>query len=260
MKSTVSRLWPAVTLTIAIGVVAFVLSFAALADLARDSGIPVGLAWLWPLAVDGAIVLGTALVVTVPGSRYGWVMLTAAVAVSVAGNAAHAAGFGVVGVLVAAVPPVALVAATHALVVLGRAHDTGTPGAHPLRTETVAESAPGMPTGASAEAHPGTDADAHKVPTDQAASAPTTEQDVHTKPNPSSTPKRLVTRPAAQGNRRTRDQYLAAARAALETAHDAGERVEVSPKWVVEVTGASRNTASKIAAELRMPVAVAVAR
>jgi ACR3 family arsenite efflux pump ArsB len=46
-----------------IAVGAFWLSFTALADLARSSGIAATQAWAWPLIVDGIIVVGTVAVV-----------------------------------------------------------------------------------------------------------------------------------------------------------------------------------------------------
>ena len=49
------------TVFIAIG--AFWLSFTALADLARRSGIDDAQAWAWPLIVDGIIVVATVAVV-----------------------------------------------------------------------------------------------------------------------------------------------------------------------------------------------------
>ena len=110
--------------TTAICVAAFWLSYEALTDLADQSGVTTP--WLWPLIVDGLIVVATVAVVARAG-RYAWGLLIAAVTVSVAGNVLHAALPD--GVLpawlratVAAVPPVALVAVTHLAVVLRQAH------------------------------------------------------------------------------------------------------------------------------------------
>ena len=47
----------AATGTVLIGIGAFWLSFMALADLAARSGIALGQAWIWPLLVDGLIVV-----------------------------------------------------------------------------------------------------------------------------------------------------------------------------------------------------------
>ncbi|MFX4273325.1 DUF2637 domain-containing protein [Pseudarthrobacter sp. J1738] len=115
------------TVLIALG--AFWLSFTALADLARRSGISARQAWAWPLIVDGIIVVATVAVVALAGQRaawYPWVLLMSGAAVSVTANAIHAvltADTDVPAVLaaaVAAVPPVVLLAITHLTVILTR--------------------------------------------------------------------------------------------------------------------------------------------
>lgn len=119
--------WTAVVGTVFIAVGAFWLSFTALADLARSSGIAATQAWAWPLIVDGIIVVGTVAVVALAGQRgawYPWVLLMIGAAVSVAANSIHAvvaADADVLPVLaasVAAVPPLVLLAITHLTVVL----------------------------------------------------------------------------------------------------------------------------------------------
>ena len=126
------RRWAVVTAasgTVLIGAGAFWLSFTALADLAVRSGIAAGQAWIWPLLVDGLIVVATVAVVALDGHRtawYPWALLIAGALVSVTANAAHAlvtADATVPGVLaatVAAVPPLVLLASTHLTVVLIR--------------------------------------------------------------------------------------------------------------------------------------------
>ena len=49
--------WTAVAGTVFIAAAAFWLSFTALADLARRSGVDESQAWAWPLIVDGIIVV-----------------------------------------------------------------------------------------------------------------------------------------------------------------------------------------------------------
>ncbi len=110
--------------TTAICVAAFWLSYEALTDLADRSGVTTP--WLWPLIVDGLILVATVAVVARAG-RYAWGLLIAGVTVSVAGNVLHAAlPDGVLPVwlraTVAAVPPIALVAVTHLAVVLRKTH------------------------------------------------------------------------------------------------------------------------------------------
>ncbi len=117
--------------TVLIAAFAFWLSFTALSDLARRSGVDVGQAWAWPLIVDGLIVVATVAVVALDGQRaawYPWLLLMAGTLVSVTANALHAtvaADADVPGVLaacVAAVPPLVLLASTHLTVVLVRSH------------------------------------------------------------------------------------------------------------------------------------------
>src|SRR5699024_6172112 len=108
------------TLLSALG--AFWLSFTALADLARRSGINESQAWAWPLIVDGIIVVATVSVVALASHRaawYPWMLLAAGALMSVTANAIHAviaADADVPGLLaacVAAVPPLVLLAITH---------------------------------------------------------------------------------------------------------------------------------------------------
>ncbi|MBN9141547.1 MAG: DUF2637 domain-containing protein [Micrococcales bacterium] len=126
------------TVFIAIG--AFWLSFTALADLARRSGIDDAQAWAWPLIVDGIIVVATVAVVALAGQRaawYPWLLLMAGALVSVTANAIHAivaADADVPAVLaasVAAVPPLVLLAITHLTVVLTRARPSVPPVPEP---------------------------------------------------------------------------------------------------------------------------------
>ena len=119
--------------TVLIAAGAFWLSFTALADLARRSGISSGQAWIWPLLVDGLIVVSTVAVVALDGRRAAWypgALLICGALVSVAANAIHAivtADADVPALLaasVAAVPPVVLLASTHLTVVLIRSTRT----------------------------------------------------------------------------------------------------------------------------------------
>ncbi len=118
---------------------AFWLSFNALADLAARSGIEPGQAWVWPLIVDGIIVVATVSAVALAGQRaawYPWALLAGGALVSVTANSLHAvvaADADVPGVLaasVAAVPPVVLLAITHLTVILTRTSDSETGESH----------------------------------------------------------------------------------------------------------------------------------
>lgn len=115
--------------TIVIGIGAFWLSFTALADLAARSGVPERQAWIWPLLVDGLIVVATIAVVALDrrvGAWYPWTLLIGGALVSVVANGLHAvvaADASVPATLaaaVAAVPPLVLLASTHLTVVLTR--------------------------------------------------------------------------------------------------------------------------------------------
>ncbi len=117
----------AVGTTVVIAVGAFILSFAALTDLAQRSGIEAHLAWIWPIIVDGMIVASTVAIVALNGhSRramvYPWTLLFFGAIVSTAANSVHAiltvdairSGIPpIVSALVAAMPPVVLLAITH---------------------------------------------------------------------------------------------------------------------------------------------------
>ena len=121
--SWVGRSSVAGTTLLAVG--GFVLSFAALRDLAVRVGMPTDLAWLWPLLIDGMIVEATLAVVALAqrGSRavwYAWFLLAVGALVSVGSNGVHAmlTGHGWTGAAAASVPPVVLLATTHLTVLL----------------------------------------------------------------------------------------------------------------------------------------------
>jgi hypothetical protein len=123
----------AVLITVGIGAASFVLSFAALRDLAARAGISERLAWLWPLIVDGTILQATMAVVALAGRRdqdrsrrYFWKVLASSAAVSVGANALHAVIPGSaplspwLAAAIAVVAPVSLLASTHGLSLLIR--------------------------------------------------------------------------------------------------------------------------------------------
>ncbi|WP_158603072.1 DUF2637 domain-containing protein [Jiangella rhizosphaerae] len=115
---------------VALAIGAFTLSFDALRELATVAGLNRSIAWLWPLIVDGFILLATAAAVALRdrGPRvtwYPWATLIVFAAISVAGNALHASSHAnreavsvTVASIVSAVPAVALLLASHLLVVL----------------------------------------------------------------------------------------------------------------------------------------------
>lgn len=124
----------AVAITVGIAISSFILSFAALSDLARRTGSWTGwLPYLWPGIVDGAIVLATMGILATAAypdqrknRRFFWAMLAVGALVSVGGNALHAImpataplptwlAFGV-----ACVPPAGILGSTHAVQILWR--------------------------------------------------------------------------------------------------------------------------------------------
>src|SRR5829696_5714815 len=111
-----------------IGAAAFLLSYDALHSLALASGVRPGLARIWPGVLDGFIVVATLTVVAAKrASRptwYPWALVVLFSAASVAFNILHAldqalATAGWVAALVFAMPPIALVLATHLLLQQG---------------------------------------------------------------------------------------------------------------------------------------------
>jgi hypothetical protein len=97
---------------------AFTLSYDALHQLALDSRVRPGLAWLWPVVIDGTIVVAllTVLAAKRAATRtgYPWMLAGLFSAASVAFNIAHAPDRPVAQ-LVFAMAPVALVLTTHLL-------------------------------------------------------------------------------------------------------------------------------------------------
>ncbi|KAB1641399.1 DUF2637 domain-containing protein [Gulosibacter chungangensis] len=117
--------------TALIDVCAFWLSATTLTDLARRAGIDPVQAWMWPVIVDGMIVVATVAIVALArhGPRatvYPWALLISGAAVSVTANCMHALVATdsdlppILAASVAAVPPLVLLAATHLTVQLGR--------------------------------------------------------------------------------------------------------------------------------------------
>jgi hypothetical protein len=97
---------------------AFTLSYDALHQLALDSRVRPGLAWLWPVVIDGTIVVALLTVLAAKragtGAGYPWALAGLFSLASVAFNVAHAPDRPVAR-LVFAMAPVALVLTTHLL-------------------------------------------------------------------------------------------------------------------------------------------------
>ena len=97
---------------IGLAVAGFAMSYDALHSLALTQGVPPALAWMWPLVVDGFIVIASLSVVraVADGRRagYPWLLVLTFSTISVAFNVVHAAPT-LVARFVAAIPPTALV-------------------------------------------------------------------------------------------------------------------------------------------------------
>lgn len=97
---------------IGLAVAGFAMSYDALHSLALTQGVPPALAWMWPLVVDGFIVIASLSVVrAVADNRragYPWLLVLTFSTISVTFNVVHAAPT-VVARFVAAIPPMALV-------------------------------------------------------------------------------------------------------------------------------------------------------
>lgn len=112
-----------------ISLLAFVLSFDVLSDLATRAGIPADIAWAWPVIVDGSIVTAMLVIFAWRGQPrratvWPWVTLLFFAAVSVIGNGVHTAvvydaTLGLLmwfAIFVGAIPPVGLLLSSEMLV------------------------------------------------------------------------------------------------------------------------------------------------
>lgn len=126
--STESRilLWIALIGAITLSTVTFMLSFAGLHDVAAWANIRPALRWAVPVFIDGAIIVYTVAVLVERGRGqtpwFAWIALVAFTAVSVGANGSHAWAVHEsitwqtwVGTLIAALPPLGQLAATHTI-------------------------------------------------------------------------------------------------------------------------------------------------
>src|SRR5262245_60779329 len=115
------RIAAAATAVVALG--SAVLSWDALRWGAVQLGVDPALAWIYPVVVDGTIVVGTVAALALRRARgriraYVWAQLAGAIGASVVGNAAHATAGNPVHQVGSAVPAIALAASLHLLVVI----------------------------------------------------------------------------------------------------------------------------------------------
>jgi hypothetical protein len=139
----ISPVGAAVAGTTVVGALAFSLSFTALSDLALDNGISPGQGWMLPILIDGGVIVATTATVALRRQRwYAWALLVFSSLVSVVGNVVHAHPHGLIAMVIAAIPPLWLLAATHLTVMLTRQRDgagaaEGTAPAPVLHAETA---------------------------------------------------------------------------------------------------------------------------
>lgn len=122
--------------TVVVGSLSFALTFTALSDLAAGNGVPSGQAWMVPLVVEGGMIVATAATVALEKYRsFAWAMMALSSIASVVGNVVHAQPHGVIAMVIAAIPPIWLLASAHLAVMLTRQKATTQPetAADPLR-------------------------------------------------------------------------------------------------------------------------------
>lgn len=184
MRRRQAPLWPLMALTVAIALMAFILSFDALRTLAVACGVQPGLSWMFPLIIDAPVLAFTWATWVFKtrglGQAYPWAMLLVFSAVSLVGNALHAHPAETNGLLLPdwgasllmTMPPVALLATSHMIVrAASRSFDMDgpEPAAEVVETTPVAPpevprdtdgpvSAPDAPVEAGPEPEPATEA------------------------------------------------------------------------------------------------------
>lgn len=131
-----ARMWPGMALAGLLALFAFIISFDALRTLALACGIRASLSWMFPLIIDGSVLAFTwatwAFRTRGLATWYPWLMLVAFSAFSIAGNSLHAHAVPIEGMtlpgwapgVVMSMPPIALLATTHMIVLAaGRTFD-----------------------------------------------------------------------------------------------------------------------------------------
>lgn len=111
----------AITGTIAVAALAFSMSFTKLSRLAVLHDVDAGQAWMFPLIVDGLIIVATVCTAIMRRNRwYAWTLLLAGSAASVAGNGIYAweTSATALAVGIAVVPPLVLLGVTHLTMLL----------------------------------------------------------------------------------------------------------------------------------------------
>lgn len=247
-RTTGTFFWRATSTGVsAIAVGGFVLSFSTLRDLAIRSGIPPELAFIWPLIVDGFILVATAAAWALRnqarGTWYPWAALVLFSGISVAGNALHASMVRTVDVnywvatVVSAIPSVAQILASHLLVVMARARETQRRVSQEAASEVASVT---IPVASAEDARAAIDS----PPRRPLEAVTTAEQPAAAKLSRTPT----VAAGAKQGEP-SGDDELARLAARVREARSEGE--EVSGALVARIAGVSERTGRRRLTELR---------
>ncbi|QJD50133.1 hypothetical protein SEA_DANFORTH_30 [Mycobacterium phage Danforth] len=107
--------------TVAVGGLSFALTFTALSELAATNGVDAGQAFMVPLVIEGGMIVATAATASLKRHRwFAWTMMALSSLASVVGNVVHAQPHGVVAMVIAAIPPLWLLASAHLALMLVR--------------------------------------------------------------------------------------------------------------------------------------------
>lgn len=212
-----ARMWPGMALAGLLALFAFIISFDALRTLALACGIRTSLSWMFPLIIDGSVLAFTwatwAFRTRGLATWYPWLMLVAFSAFSIAGNSLHAHAVPIEGMtlpgwapgVVMSMPPIALLATTHMIVLAaGRTFDDTPEPAPPAfapepEPEPVVTPEPKPEPAVTPEPEP----ESQPEPVAAPESTPEPEQEPAVTPEPEEAPK-----PAAPADERTRSAML----------------------------------------------------
>lgn len=102
--------WAAIILIVIVSTASAVLSYSGLYHLATASGIDPSIAWLFAVAVDGTLILGSAeilhSVLSGRSTKFGWMVAGTGIGLSIFGNALSASEIGAQAMIVHAIPPI----------------------------------------------------------------------------------------------------------------------------------------------------------
>ena len=212
-----ARMWPGMALAGLLALFAFIISFDALRTLALACGIRASLSWMFPLIIDGSVLAFTwatwAFRTRGLATWYPWLMLVAFSAFSIAGNSLHAHAVPIDGMtlpgwapgVVMSMPPIALLATTHMIVLAaGRTFDDTPEPAPPAfapepEPEPVVTPEPKPEPAVTPEPEP----ESQPEPVAAPESTPEPEPESAVTPEPEEAPK-----PAAPADERTRSAML----------------------------------------------------